>query len=255
MTSIHEAAAKGYAVSAKTYVTGRPDYPDETQAWLRDTVGLRNGRTVLDLGSGTGKFLPLLRRTGATLLAVEPVDAMRAITTEKNNDVRVMSGTATAIPLEDATVDAVLCAQAFHWFGTKEALAEIRRVLKTGGVLGLIWNVRDERVPWVAALTAIMAPFVKETPRYASGAWRSVFPAEGFEFIAELHAPNNHTGDPEQVIVDRVMSVSFIAALPAREKAEVEQKVRSLIAATPELAASQVTFPYDTAMFAYRKVR
>lgn len=217
---------------------------------------LREGKTVLDLGSGTGKFLTLLRRTGATLLAVEPVDAMRAFIEQENDDVQVMRGTATAIPLAGASLDAVVCAQAFHWFSTKEALGEIRRVLKTGGVLGLIWNERDERVGWVAALTEIMAPFVKGTPRYLTGEWRRVFPAEGFEFVGEQHAANRHTGSAERVIVDRVLSVSFIAALPAGEKAKVEREVRSLIAATPELAAAeQVAFPYDTAMFAYRKTR
>lgn len=254
MSSIHQAALKGYTASAETYVAGRPDYPVEAEAWLRDSVGLGPGKTVLDLGSGTGKFLPYLRRTGVTLLAVEPVDAMRAIIERDNGDVRAMKGTATAIPLENAAVDAVICAQSFHWFGGKEAVAEIRRVLKPGGVLGLIWNVRDESVPWVAALSEIIDPFEQETPRYRSGDWRRAFPADGFGFVEERHAQNHHVGSPERVIIDRTLSISFIAALPADERAEVERKVRSLIAATPELAdAGEVAFAYDTAMFAYRK--
>ena len=254
MPSIHEAAAAGYQTAAATYAAGRPDYPAECETWLREVVGLGAGRTVVDLGAGTGKFLPCLRRTGARLLAVEPVAAMRDHIERANDDVTAMAGTATAIPLPDAAVDAVVCAQAFHWFATAEALAEIRRVLRPAGVLGLIWNVRDESVPWVAALTEILDAHEGDAPRYRSGAWRQVFPAEGFAFLGERHATHDHVGPAERVIVDRAMSVSFIASLPPDRKAAVMGKVRSLIAATPELAGpGDVALPYDTAMFAYRR--
>lgn len=255
MCPIHDAAAKGYATAAQTYVTGRPGYPPETDVWLREVVGLGPDTSVLDLGAGTGKFLPYLRRTGARLLAVEPVAEMRAQIEREHEAVHVMNGTATAIPLADASIDAVVCAQSFHWFASPAAVAEIRRVLVPGGVLGLIWNVRDESVDWMAAMTAIIDPFEGGAPRYRSGDWRRVFPAEGFDALAERHARNGHVGKPEHVIVDRTLSISFIAALPADQKAAVAQALRSLIAATPALASAQeVTAPYDTAMFAYRKV-
>jgi ubiquinone/menaquinone biosynthesis C-methylase UbiE len=93
-------------------------------------------------------------------------------------DIEAKKGSAEKIPLADASVDAIVCAQAFHWFATPEALAEIYRVLKSGGALGLIWNVRDERVAWVAALTEIMKPF-GDTPRYHTQIWRRLFPAAG----------------------------------------------------------------------------
>ncbi|HEX2890235.1 class I SAM-dependent methyltransferase [Vineibacter terrae] len=255
MCPIHDAAAKGYATAAQAYVTGRPGYPPESDTWLREVVGLGPGATVVDLGAGTGKFLPYLRRTGARLVAVEPVAEMRAQIERDHDSVHVMNGTATAIPLADASVDAVVCAQSFHWFATPAAVAEIRRVLVPDGVLGLIWNVRDESVPWVAALTAIVDPFQSDSPRYRSGDWRRVFPAEGFAALGERHARNGHVGKPEQVIVDRMLSTSFIASLPPEQHAAVARQLRSLIAATPSLAsAGDVTFPYDTAMFAYRKV-
>lgn len=255
MPSIHTVASKGFSSAAKTYVAGRPGYPPEVAGWLRGVIGLGPGRTVLDLGSGTGKFLPYLRETQARVMAVEPVPAMLAQLAEQNPDVEALSGTADCIPLPDTSVDAVICAQAFHWFATAATLKEIRRVLKPAGVLGLIWNGRDESVEWVAALSEIIERFKGDAPRYLSGQWRRAFPANGFEFLNEQHFRNEHVGNPEQVIVDRTLSVSFIAALPPAEQDAVAREVRGLIAATPALAGrTKVAFPYATAAFAYRKV-
>ena len=250
MPSIHRMAAAGFGAKADAYARGRPDYPPEVEAWLRDDLALGAGKKALDLGSGTGKFLPRLLATGAAVIAVEPVAAMRAQLTRHNPDVEAREGSAEQIPLDDGAVDAIVCAQSFHWFANTGALAEIRRVLKPGGVLGLIWNVRDQRVAWVAALTRIMAPDEAGIPRYDHQEWRKVFPAEGFGPLRERHFPHAHSGPAQQVIIDRVLSVSFIAALPPMEQARVAQQVHALIAATPELAGkAEVTFPYDTAAF------
>jgi ubiquinone/menaquinone biosynthesis C-methylase UbiE len=251
---VHDSAAKGYQRAAATYVSGRPDYPAEAESWLRDVVGLGPGKSALDLGAGTGKFVPMLEQTGARVLALEPVAAMRAELVRRHPDIQAMAGSAEAIPLPDASLDAVVCAQAFHWFATPGALSEIRRVLVPGGVLGLIWNVRDERTPWVAALSAITDPLEAGAPRYRTGEWRRVFPADGFEALEERRAPHAHVGPPEQVVVQRTLSVSFIAAAPPEVQRAVERQVRALIAATPELSRrSTVTFPYETRMYAFRK--
>jgi len=165
-------------------------------------------------------------------------------------NVAARSGTAEAIPVNDAAVDAVVCAQAFHWFASKAALAEIHRVLKPGGRLGLIWNVRNESVDWCAAMTAIMAPYEGNAPRYRSGEWRKVFPAEGFGPLQEERFRNGHTGHPEQVIVERVLSTSFIAALPRPQQLIVAARLRDLIAMTPSLnRREEVTVPYQTVAF------
>lgn len=251
---IHNSAAKGFSVAAGTYVRGRPDYPVEAVTWLREDLNLGPKKSVLEVGAGTGKFLPILRQTGAQLLALEPVAAMRAQLIAAHDDVTTLAGSAASIPLPDGAVDAVVCAQAFHWFATPEVLAEFRRVLAPGGMLGLIWNVRDETVPWVAALSGIISPLEGDTPRYGSGAWRKLFPADGFCCAGERRVPYVHRGRPEDVILRRILSVSFVAAQPAAAQQDIAEKINQLIRQTPSLAgASDVVFPYETRMFTYRK--
>ena len=247
METIHHSAAEGYSAKADIYVHGRPDYPADVDGWLRNDLGLIDGKTVVDLGAGTGKFTPRLLATGAAVIAVEPVLAMLERLVRLHLDVEAKEGSAEHIPLADASVDAVVCAQSFHWFATPEALRDICRVLKQGGALGLIWNVRDETVEWVAALTKIMEPFAGDTPRYRTQEWRRLFPADGFSVPRVRRFSNAHTGSPGQVIVARVLSVSFIAALPDREQERVASQIRELIAVSPDLAGKAlVTFPYET---------
>ncbi|MBL0930633.1 MAG: methyltransferase domain-containing protein [Alphaproteobacteria bacterium] len=253
--TVHASAAQGYKTVAETYVAGRPDYPGAARAWLRDTLALAPGKTVMDVGAGTGKFLPYLRETGAKVLALEPVDGMRARLTRDNPDVEAFAGTADRIPLPDASLDAIVCAQSFHWFATRETVAEFARVLKPGSMLGMIWNVRDENVDWVAAITAITDPYEAGTPRYKSFAWRKVFPADGFAELPAQSADNPHIGTADQTIIARTLSVSFVAALPEAEQRKIESRLRALIAATPALAGqATIAFPYITRMYSFRRV-
>jgi SAM-dependent methyltransferase len=255
MPDIHHAAADGYTVTAATYVKGRPDYPSDVAAWLHDDLALGEGRIALDLGAGTGKFLPYLRRTGASVVAVEPVPAMLAQLVALNPGIEAKQGSAERIPLADCSVDAVVCAQSFHWFANGRALREMRRVLTPGGTLGLIWNVRDESVPWVAALRVILDPHEGDAPRYHTQQWRRLFPADGFGPLCERRFGHAHTGSPQHVIIDRMLSTSFIAALPARERKRVAAQVQQLIATTSDLAGkAEVRMPYVTMAFSCRKV-
>lgn len=254
---VHHAAADGYATTttADTYVRGRPDYPPEIADWLRDQLGLRAGTTVVDLGAGTGKFTPRLISTGARVIAVEPVAAMLSKLSAALPQVETHAGTADSIPLPDASVDAVVCAQSFHWFATHAALADILRILKPGGKLGLIWNLRDASVPWVARLDAIVNRVEGDTPRYYTGAWRTAFPLDGFGPLNEHHFSVGHTGSPENVILNRVRSTSFIAALAADEREQIDSEVKALIADEPLLAGKDVvTVPYETAAFYVEKL-
>ncbi|WP_165073129.1 class I SAM-dependent methyltransferase [Paludisphaera rhizosphaerae] len=245
---IHRAAAEGFAQGAEAYMRGRPDYPAEVVGWLRDRLRLGPEATVVELGAGTGKFTPRLLETGAKVVAVEPVAPMLAKLTAAWPQVEARSGSATSIPLGDESADAVVCAQSFHWFATPEALAEIRRVLKPGGRLGLVWNVKDSRVDWVAKLDRIVERHEGGAPQYRTGAWRRAFPARGFGPLHEDRFPHGHTGPPEVVVLDRVRSTSYIAALPSKERAKVEDEVRALIAEEfPN--AERVAVPYETNAF------
>ncbi|MEM5340802.1 class I SAM-dependent methyltransferase [Paraburkholderia azotifigens] len=252
---VHHAASEGYTKGADTYVKGRPDYPPELAGWLKGDLALGPGKIAVDLGAGTGKFTPRIVETGAQVIAVEPVATMREKLAAALPQVDVRDGTAQRLPLDDASVDAVLCAQSFHWFASREALAEIHRVLKPGGHLGLVWNVRDARVPWVAQLDAIVNACEGDAPRYHTGEWRNAFPAVGFSELEERHMPHGHTGPAEDVIVTRVHSTSFILAMPPGQWAEVERDVRALIASEPALASRDVvTVPYVTYAFCATRI-
>lgn len=249
MSDLHHTAAEGYGQSAEVYARGRPGFPPAALEWLKEDLGLGPGKIALEIGAGTGKFTRLLIQTRADVMAVEPVAAMLAQLAADQPEVRVVRATAQDLPLADASVDAVICAQSFHWFATSAALAEMRRVLKPDGSLGLIWNVRDQSVDWVAQMTRIMAPFEGDAPRYDNCEWRTVFPAPGFEPLQKKSVAHAHTGSAERVIVDRVASVSFIAALEESARSKVLDEIRTLIANMPELAGGNaVSMPYVTEM-------
>lgn len=247
MAEMHSAAQQGFSVQADRYSRGRPGYPDALLGWLRGTMQLGPGVQVIDLGAGTGKFTHLLLKSAASVTAVEPVDAMRRQLQLALPGVPAVAGTAQALPFEDGQADAIVCAQAFHWFATPLALGEMHRVLAPGGRLGLVWNVRDESIDWLAALTQIMHPYEAGVPRYRSGEWRRLFPNALFSDLQETSFEYRHIGSPQAVIVDRVMSVSFIAALPASERAQVGAQLASLIEGHAQLRGRAVIeVPYLT---------
>src|SRR5687768_3990564 len=109
---IHE-AAQAFDGAADVYDRGRPSFPPDAVEKLVEALGIGPGVRVLDLAAGTGKLTRLLAHTGAELVAVEPLDGMRARLEASLPGVRALEGTAEAIPLSDASVDAVTAAQAF----------------------------------------------------------------------------------------------------------------------------------------------
>lgn len=249
MSDLHPTAAAGFGHDAATYSRGRPGFPPEALDWLTQDLRVGPGQMVVELGAGTGKFTKLLSETGADVVAVEPVAAMLAQLALDQPGVRSLRASAQALPLADASAGAVVCAQSFHWFATRAALAEIRRVLRPGGALGLIWNVRDRSVAWVNALSRIVDRHEGNAPRYDDGEWRAVFPAPGFGQLHEKSVAHAHIGSAEQVIVERTASISFVAALPDDERRRLLDEVRAWVAATPELHGQTTAMPYVTKMY------
>lgn len=246
-TPIHDAAQRGYTSASGNYQRGRPEYPEALAGWLSESLGVQAGARVVDLGAGTGKFTKLLARTGATVTAIEPVEAMRARLSESLPGVTALAGTAEAIPLADGAADVIVCAQAFHWFANGQALREMHRVLRPGGRLGLIWNVRDESRDWVAEITRIITPYEGDAPRYYKGTWKQPF--EGQSLFGQLRKtvlPHSHVGSFDEVVIDRNLSVSFIASLPKLEQDAVEARLRAMRERYEELREPTITFPYAT---------
>jgi SAM-dependent methyltransferase len=245
---VNPVAASGFGRAADVYERSRPSYPADAVALLAAELGIGPGVTVLDLAAGTGKFTRLIADRGAALVAVEPSAAMRAQFAEVLPSVPIHAGTAEAIPLDDATVDVVVAAQAFHWFDAPRALREIERVLRPGGGLGLIWNERDESVPWVAALSHVMQWDVR-MPYVVGTDFRTVLDASGrftrahraqFRFEQELDRDG---------LCERVSTTSFIAAMEPEEREAVLDAVRDLVAGFPERFA----LPYATEVFWCRR--
>lgn len=242
---IHESAAKGFSAGADAYERGRPDYSPEAVAALVRELGIGPGKRVLDLAAGTGKLTRQLVDTGAELVGVEPIAEMRAKLVAAVPAVMDMDGTAENIPLPNHSVDAVVVGQAFHWFDGVRAVSEIRRVLRPEGALGLIWQARDPSRPWIARLNEVIDRAEDGHPRFRTGAWREAFDLVAlFEPIEEASFEHIQRGDRE-TIVDRVASISYIAAMPEARRRVVLDEVRDILATDPETARSDVIeLPY-----------
>lgn len=228
--------AASFGAAAEAYLRGRPGYPRA----LVDSMIPRGAKRVLDLGAGTGKLTTLLADMGLEVVAVEPDAALREQLAVLAPTAAVRAGSAENIPLDDASVDAVIVAQAWHWFDADTATREIARVLVPGGTLSLVWNIRDESEPWVAELGALMH---RHTP-------------QDIDTAPELGAP---FGDPERLeirwrhttthdgILDMVASRSYVIALPEPERVALHEDVRQLLSTHPDLAnREEISMPYIT---------
>jgi SAM-dependent methyltransferase len=224
-----------FGSEAAAYERGRPSYPPEAIDWLLPP----GARDVLDLGAGTGKLTTRLVERGLDVVAVDPIAEMLELLSSALPDTPALLGTAEQIPLPDNSVDAVLVAQAWHWFDPERAVAEVARVLRPGGRLGLVWNTRDERLGWVKDLGRVIGhendPFTEE-----------VSLPEPFTDVARRHVEWTSYLTP-QALIDLVASRSYCITSPDEVRTRTLDQVRELLATHPALAnSSGLALPYIT---------
>ncbi|MCU1414369.1 MAG: methyltransferasemethylase [Microbacteriaceae bacterium] len=226
--------------AADVYEKSRPTYPPEAAGWLVPP----SARTVVDLGAGTGKFTRSLVELGLDVIAVEPDPKMLSTLTGALPGVRAVEGSAERMPLPDASADVVTVAQAWHWVDPPKALPEIARVLRPGGTLGLVWNLRDIRVDWVRKLGEVMGG--SEAEEFTKGDITIGEPfGETEYFEVDWSMPTS-----ADALVDLVASRSYIIEATEEHRQRVFAAVRELVASEPALAGREsFELPYRTRCF------
>ena len=234
----------GFESGSDIYERARPGYTDEVLSYLVERLPLDHRSHVLDLAAGTGKMTRQLRAASPHCVAVEPSPSMRAVFADSVGREAVMAGTAERIPVATRSMDAVVVAQAFHWFDNQVAVAEIARTLRPEGGLALVWNERDERDPLIAELVRISKwdscqpyPVGKDfsTTIDQSGLFGPVTRRK-FGWVQAVD---------RATFVDQVASRSYVQVLPDGERA-------ALLDAVADLAATQdepIAIPYITDVF------
>ncbi|MFJ4188344.1 class I SAM-dependent methyltransferase [Kitasatospora sp. NPDC089509] len=250
--------ASSFGAAAVAYAEHRPDYAHAAVQWALEGAP---GRRVLDLGAGTGKLTATLAELGIDAIAVEPDPAMLSELRRSLPTVRALSGRAEAIPLPDASVDAVLAGHAMHWFDMAVAGPEIARVLRPGGVLAGLWNVMDDRVAWVAGLARVSGA-AAIGPRDTPASWRAE--------TATAHLPKEsgqaRFGSPEQELfphgqlrtadslVATLATRAGMLVMPDGEREAALRRIRDFLATEPDTAEGEFTLPMLTGVLRTRRL-
>jgi len=250
--------ASSFGAAAVAYAEHRPDYAPAAVRWALEPVP---GPRVLDLGAGTGKLTGTLVALGADVIAVEPDPAMLTELRRALPAVRALPGSAEAIPLPDASVDAVLAGNALHWFDMAVAGPEITRVLAPGGILAGLWNVMDNRVDWVAGLERVSGSAAIGS-RDTLSSWRAA--------TAGLHLPNiglvAQFGSPEQAefphgqrraadsLVATIATRAGVLVMPEQEREATLGRIRAFLARRPETTSGEFTLPMLTGVLRARRL-
>lgn len=245
---VDEVAQRGFGSAADAYERSRPSYPTAAVEWLVEHLRLGPDSRVVDLGAGTGKLTRLLVPTGASVLAVEPVEGMWRALGSALPTVLLLAGVAEALPLPSSSVDAVAIAQALHWFDADATWTELARVLCSGGRVGLVWNTRERCVDWLDALWAIIDRVESNDRWTRHGSWLDA-PAETRRCFSPMqHATFAHEQRLDHDgVIRRVEGVSYVAALPENERAAVIDEVRALLATHAQTSERpELTLPYRT---------
>lgn len=215
--SLRMRRAKTFGGIADVYDRTRPGYPDEAVRWM---VGTTPGR-VLELGAGTGKLTASLLAHGHTVAATDPERQMLRPLRKRLKSAFVAAARAEQIPLASSSVDTVVAAQCFHWFTPDQALPEIARVLRPGGTLALVWNLRDETVPWVRRLGRLIGSEQPDDPT-------DVLEESGLYDGIEHHTFRHWQEVYRDSLVDLVASRSKVADMPEDERTALLAKVGEL---------------------------
>ena len=236
MPEVHDRALSFGGV-AEQYERARPGYPEDAVDWL-----VASAQRVVDLAAGTGKLTRQLVARGLDVTAVEPSPGMLAQLRVAVPGVHAVEGRAEEIPLPDESADAVVVAQAFHWFDAPIALREIARVLRPGGALGLIWNDRDDDVPWVARLSSLIG--ADQDP--GADPAELIDPTGLFGPVEERRFRFEHRVDRE-TLLELVASRSWVAVQGPETRAQILAAVAALydeVAADDRLVLPYVTYAY-----------
>ncbi len=244
MSELQHPESRSFELVADVYERARPGYPPEAVAWIADRLDLRPGRTVLDLGAGTGKLTRALLETGARVIAVEPGDAMRAELERAAPGAEVLRGSAEAIPLPEGSVDAVTVGQAFHWFRHDVAIPELHRVLRARGGVALVWNSRDPDAPLHQEIGKLIAPFMPPGRRDSEEWQRELAQSELFSPLEERRFSFVQQLDADH-LAERIASVSFVAAAPPAARRELDAELRRVA----QRLGGRVDFPYLTVAY------
>jgi SAM-dependent methyltransferase len=250
--SINPVAAGGFASAAATYARIRPAYARAAIGAIKDLVG--RGGHVLDVAAGTGILTGQLVRAGLDATAVEPVAEMVRQLRLALPAVPAVQARAEAVPLRDGVADLYAVGTAFHWFDAAAALDEATRLLRPGGGVALLWNVRDESIAWVLDLTALVdqrsggRPYVDHRER----PWEDVVAAHGgFTPVLVQRHPNPVPTTVDGVL-DRARSTSFVSAMDDDARAALLDEARALLVDGHGLEGT-FDYPYETVLFTCRR--
>lgn len=239
-----------YGSTAALYERVRPGYAADAVTWL--LAG--HARRVLDLGAGTGKLTADLVARGLSVVAIEPSPDMRAQFSARLSTVDIRPGTAEATGLPDGDVDAVLIAAALHWFERPAADREIARVLRPGGVVGVLANQRDTSVAWARALDDLLAVRLTGLPRSPRSIEAATFDPEWFEPPERAEFPHHQIVDADE-LADVIATRAYVIDLPGPQRAALLDEVRDLGRNHPDLAGRpRFELPYVTVAVRSRRV-